>query len=58
MSHVMCDMSRLTIFIFYFFFGQSGEAYRWRVCYRRGLPRLVYSAVTAGINLTVTVSTE
>ena len=31
MSHVMCHMS-----IFF------GEAYRLRVCYQRGLPRLVY----------------
>ena len=23
--------------------GQSGEASRWRVCYQRGLPRLVFS---------------
>ena len=23
--------------------GQSGESSRWRVCYQRGLPRLVYS---------------
>ena len=23
--------------------GQSGGASRWRVCYQRGLPRLVYS---------------
>ena len=23
-------------------FGQSGEAYRWRVCYQRGLPCLVF----------------
>ena len=22
--------------------GQSGEASRWRVCYQRGLPRLVF----------------
>ena len=29
-------------FFFSFFFGQSGEAYRWRVCYQWGLPRLVY----------------
>ena len=42
----MCHMSRVTChmsqFFFYFFFGQSGEAYRWRVCYQRGLPRLVF----------------
>ena len=34
-------MSRVTCHIF-FFLGQSGEAYWWRVCYQRGLPRLVY----------------
>ena len=32
---VTCHMSH------FFFFGQSGEAYRWRVCYQQGLPRLV-----------------
>ena len=42
MSHVMCHMSRVT---FFFFFGQSGEAYLWRVCYQRGLPRLVFRKV-------------
>ena len=26
---------------FYLFFGKNGEVYRWRVCYQRGLPRLV-----------------
>ena len=26
----------------FFFLGQSGEAFGWRVCYQRGLPRLVY----------------
>ena len=36
-SHVTCHMSH----ILFFFFGQSGEAYRWRVCFQRGLPRLV-----------------
>ena len=48
MSLVMCHVSRVTchvshvMFLFFlFFFGQSGEAYRWRVCYQRGLPRLV-----------------
>ena len=40
MSCVMRHMSHIT-----FFLGQSGEAYRWRVCYQRSLPRLVsYSA--------------
>ena len=38
-SRVTCHMSHF--FYFYFFFGQNGEAYRWRVCYQRGLPRLV-----------------
>ena len=47
MSRVTCQVSRVTchvshvIFLFYFLGGQSGEAYRWRVCYQRGLPRLV-----------------
>ena len=44
MSRVTCHMSHVTIFFsFFFFFGQSGETYRWRVCYQRGLPRLVLS---------------
>ena len=38
MSRVMCHMSHI---LFLIFFGQSGEAYWWRVCYQRGLPRLV-----------------
>ena len=40
---VTCHVSHVTFFIFYFIilFWQSGEAYRWRVCYQRGLPRLV-----------------
>ena len=29
-------------FIYIFFYGQCGEASRWRVCYQRGLPRLVW----------------
>ena len=42
MSRVTCHMSHFFISIFsLLFFGQSGEAYRWRVCYQRGLPRLV-----------------
>ena len=39
MSHVTCHMSHVTFF--FFFLGQSGEAYRWRVCYQQGLPCLV-----------------
>ena len=39
-SHVMCDISYLYIYIF--FFGQSGEAFWWRVCYRQGLPRATF----------------
>ena len=47
-SHVTCHMSRVTSHMslffssFFSFFGQSGRAYWWRVCYQRGLPRLVY----------------
>ena len=43
-SHVKCHMSRVTCHMwrfFFFFFWQSGGASRWRVCYQRGLPRLV-----------------
>ena len=36
-SHVMCHAWHF----FFFFFRQSGGASRWRVCYQRGLPRLV-----------------
>ena len=44
MSHITCH-----IFIFFLFFfhvkkiGQGGGASRWRVCYQRGLPRLVFA---------------
>ena len=46
MSYVMCHMSRVTchvshVFFIFLFFYETGEAYRWRVCYQRGLPRLV-----------------
>ena len=36
MSHVRCHMSGVTCF------RKSGGGSRWRVCYHRGLPRLVY----------------
>ena len=47
-SRVTCHVSRVTchnffnFFYFLFFLGQSGEAYRCRVCYQQGLPPLVY----------------
>ena len=39
-SHVMCHLSCVTChhFIYLFFWGQSGETSRWRVCYKRGYP--------------------
>ena len=48
-SRFMCHMS--FILFFNVFFGQSGEVYRWRVCYQRGLPHLVltYTVVFAQI---------
>ena len=46
-SHVMCHMSCVTCnFFLSLFFGQAGEACRWRVCYQRGLPRLVLTIIT------------
>ena len=49
-SRVTCQLSRVTFF-FCFFFGQSSAAYWGRVCYQRGLPRLVFtnSAIWAGL---------
>ena len=59
MSHVMCHMSCVTCngphvtchtshithnFIYFIYFLQSGEVSRCRVCYQRGLPRLVYKS--------------
>ena len=40
-SHVTCHMSRVTCHMSQFF----GEAYRWKVCYQRGLPRLVIHVI-------------
>ena len=46
MSHVTCPVSRVTCHVSLFFsssfFGPSGGAYWWRVCYQRSLPRLVF----------------
>ena len=43
LSGVSCQVSGVTCHIFYFiiFFLQTVGASRWRVCYQRGLPRLV-----------------
>ena len=47
MSCVMCHMSHVMCLLV-IFFGQSGEAYRWTVCYQRGLPRLVLEPAGGG----------
>ena len=44
--HVLCVTCHVFLLLF---FGQSGEAYRWRVCYQRGLPRLV--STTLGLQI-------
>ena len=48
-SRFTCNMSRVTCHMSFFFlifssssFLQIGEVYRGRVCYQRGLPRLVF----------------
>ena len=56
MSRVTCHVSHVKNTFFYNFFkkknyttkniGQSGGASRWRVCYQRGLPRLVWEVIT------------
>ena len=43
MSHVKCHMSDFFLVLLIFFFGQNREASQGRVCYQRGLPRLVLS---------------
>ena len=35
-SHFTCQVSHVTCFFFLSFFGQSGGAIWWRVCYQRG----------------------
>ena len=46
-SHVTCHLSRFTFRMSHltcnFFFRQRCGAYRWKVCYQQGLPRLVVS---------------
>ena len=42
MSPVTCHLSHVTC---HKKIGQSGEASRWRVCYQRGLPRLVFMMI-------------
>ena len=47
MCHISCVMYHLYIYIYIYFClkncGPIGEVSRWRVCYQRGLPRLVNS---------------
>ena len=43
MSHVLYHMSHVT---FFFSFLESGSVSWWRVCYQRGLPRLVLPSAT------------
>ena len=40
--HVTCHMSHVLFLFCLIFFGQSGEASQWRVCYQFDLPHLVY----------------
>ena len=56
-SHVLCHMSHV-IFFSPFFFGQSGEAIRWRVCYERGLPCLLFVVVLYNSQVVVTQQSE
>ena len=41
LSHVTCHMPQVTCKLF-LGGGQNGEASHWRICYQRGLPRLVF----------------
>ena len=49
MSHVTCHVSRVMCHVSHVMW-QSGEAYRWRVCYQWGLPRLVFLHNSYGIS--------
>ena len=49
-SRVTCQVSGVTCHLSHFFLplnkmGPSGGASRWRVCYQRGLPRLVFTCL-------------
>ena len=48
--HMTCVTCHMSCFLLLFFL-QSGEAYRWRVCYQRGLPRLVLALVSGNGSL-------
>ena len=49
LSHVVCHISCVKCNYFLFFFlSQSVGAIQWRVCYQRGLPRLVYEDLLVG----------
>ena len=51
----MCQGSCVTCQASYFFFLQNGEANWWRVCYQRGLPRLVFTSMRFIIHLNLLV---
>ena len=48
--HLSLVMWRMFLFI-YLFFGQSVEAYCWRVCYQQGLPSLVFYSFGKNLNM-------
>ena len=53
-SPVTCNLSHVTCHIFLLLFSlQSGEASQGRVCYQRGLPRLVFHFLAIIISLKI-----
>ena len=42
LSYITSQVSHVTHFFFLFFLLESGGVSFWRVCYQRGLPRLVF----------------
>ena len=55
-SPVTCQQKKLHIYFDFLFYpsekiGQSCGASRWRVCYQRGLPRLIFTGSAWTVNL-------
>ena len=44
-SYVTCEVPCVTFYFIFYFFGQSGGAMWWRVCYQQGLPHLVLMSI-------------